>query len=136
METFKLVSSGRLRSVHEHLSAKAVAVDQTMREAHSMWPHWIADTIAEVPDLLIVKVRNGFVFERHNESYKKVKECLQILEVTRLSANTATAAEVRLRSAAPIAVAGFCVQHTAAMGAQLLKAVASHVLTVHCNAPW
>ena len=102
METFKLVSSGRLRSVHEHLSAQAIAVDQTMREAHSMWPHWVADSVAEVPDLLIVKVRNGFVFERHNESYKKVKDCAQILEVTRCPRTLQLMRKYRMRSAVPL----------------------------------
>ena len=31
-----------------------------------MRPHWIAHAIAEVADLLIVEVRNGFVLERHD----------------------------------------------------------------------
>ena len=36
-----------------------------------MRPHWIAHAIAEVANLLIVEVRNGFVLERHDGSQQK-----------------------------------------------------------------
>lgn len=68
MEAFKIVCSGRLRPSHQHHVAQSVAVDQTVRQAHSVWPHWIADAIAEVANLLIVKVRDSFVLERHELS--------------------------------------------------------------------
>ena len=39
-----------------------------MRKAHSVRSHWIGGTIAEVADLLIVKIGNRLVFERHDQS--------------------------------------------------------------------
>lgn len=71
MEALKLVCTGRLRPVDQHLTAQAVAVDQTVRKAHSVRPHWIADAIAKVSNLLVVKVCNGFVLERHDKLHDK-----------------------------------------------------------------
>ena len=66
MESLKLICARRLRSVDKHLGAQAVAIHQTMRETHTMRPHRVCRAIAEVADLLIIKVRYCLVFERHD----------------------------------------------------------------------